>query len=84
MGGGSEFHPYCCYYKFLDIISAPGLNQVKFKKVGGILAKYFTTLFLELDALYQQINNRVQSEYLKWSCVFIFALQFTRFSSIKQ
>lgn len=76
---GSGFHHYYCYYKFYDDISTPGLNQVKFKKVGGILANYFTTLFLKL---YQQIN-RVQSESLKWRCVFIYALQFIRSSPIR-
>lgn len=63
---GSGFHLYCCYYRLKDVISESGLNLVKFKEVKRILAKYFTTLFLELDALYQQIN-RVQSEHLKRS-----------------
>lgn len=77
---GSGFHHYYCYNKFYNDISTAGLNQVKSKKVGRILTKYFTTLFLKL---YQQIN-RVQSEILKWRCVFIYALQFIRSSPIRQ
>lgn len=77
---GSGFHHYHRYNKFYDDISTPGLNQVKSKKLGRILTKYFTTLFLKL---YQQING-VQSESLKWKCVFIYALQFIRSSPIRQ